>query len=500
MNAKASVDLEIRLERAREYDVIDVTIFLRGEPATEAIDRASDDGTSAVDFIRAQTAAEQRDLLTLLETASGSELDIDDVTVPKVQAIDTSWVTNSISARLTPEILRQVLDHADVLTVDVARTVDVEELLDITSATRATAGERPATESTDVDAPITTWSVHRINAPLLWQLGITGRDVLVAVIDTGVNYHHPDLESHMWDGGAEYPNHGFDFASGDGNPIDEAGHGTSSAGIVAGNGTSGQGTGVAPEATVMALRVGGEERNFWKAFEFAIIQQAQVVSMSMSWKFPSNPNYTGWRRACQALAAAGILHANSIGNQGDQPTSFPIPYNIATPGNCPPPRLHPLQTPVGGRTSVIGCGATDSADRLAGYSGRGPAEWNKLPYVDYPYSSGARPGLLKPDVCAPGPGTISCNWRYTAGSTTDRPYSSFGGTSAATPHVGGCLALLAHACAIAGTPVIARRAQEALEETAVRIAGQTRDKENHFGAGRVDVYAAYQYGRRNRWW
>jgi hypothetical protein len=222
--------------------------------------------------------------------------------------------------------------------------------------------------------------------------------------------------------------------------------------------------------------------------------------MSMSWKYPSNPNYTGWRRACEALAAAGILHANSIGNQGDQLSAYPVPYNIAAPGNCPPPRLHPLQHPAGGKSSAIGCGATDNADRLAGYSGRGAAEWDKSPYTDYPFRDGAEPGLLKPDVCAPGPGTTSCNWLYEDGASTATPYSSFGGTSAATPHVGGCLVLLAHACRIAGKPIIPERVQEALENTAVPVDGQTREKENDFGAGRVDVYAAYTYGRDKGWW
>ncbi|WP_083742655.1 S8 family serine peptidase [Rhodococcus sp. MTM3W5.2] len=148
----------------------------------------------------------------------------------------------------------------------------------------------------------------------------------------------------------------------------------------------------------------------------------------------------------------------------------------------------------------MGCGATDNADKLAGYSGRGPAEWNSVPFTDYPYQGGARPGLMKPDLCAPGPGTTSCNWLYQEGAPSATPYSGFGGTSAATPHVGGCLVLLAQACMQAGQPIIPHRVQEALESTAVRVAGQTRDKENHFGAGRVDVYAAYRYGRGNGWW
>ena len=249
----------------------------------------------------------------------------------------------------------------------------------------------------------------------------------------------------------------------------------------------------------MALRVGGQERQYWKAFEFAIQNQVDVISMSMSWKYPWGPDYPGWRRACETVLAAGIVHANSIGNQGNQLVTHPIPFNIATPGNCPPPRLHPLQPISGGLSSAIACGATDDSDVLANYSGRGPAAWENAPYTDYPYASGIKPGLIKPEVCAPGPGTTSCNWRFPQDANA-RPYRSFGGTSAATPHVGGCLALLAQACRRHGKRIVPARLQEALEATAVRIVGQTRDKENHFGAGRVDVYAAYKYGVVRDWW
>jgi subtilisin family serine protease len=232
--------------------------------------------------------------------------------------------------------------------------------------------------------------------------------------------------------------------------------------------------------------------------QFAIDQGAHVISMSMTFKFPSHPNYPGWRRVCEALHAAGVLHANSIGNQGGDP-DYPIPYNIATPGNCPPPWLHPAQNPVGGLSSAISCGATDNADALAGYSGRGPAAWEQAPFTDYPYNGGASPALLKPDICAPGPGTESCSHLYRAGGTA-RPYTSFGGTSAATPHVAGCLCLIASACLAKGTPIVPARVQEAIESTASRITGQSALKENHYGSGRIDVYAAYSFGVAKGWW
>jgi hypothetical protein len=100
-------------------------------------------------------------------------------------------------------------------------------------------------------------------------------------------------------------------------------------------------------------------------------------------------------------------------------------------------------------------------------------------------------------VCAPGSATDSCNYLF---EQDGKPYITFSGTSAATPHLAGCLALLAQACRRSGKPVIPARVQEALENSAVRIQGQVLDKEIHFGAGRVDAFAAFKYGEARGWW
>jgi subtilisin family serine protease len=510
MADKIGEALRARLGSAQDYDAMEVNFFLRGEPAAETL-RSMDaapgisDPAKAIASIKQRSQKDQKELLGFLGAARREASFVDGpVRVAQAERIESYWVTNAIAAQVTRSLLDRVVEREDVLFAELARYVDVAELLDARAAvarrTQARARRRVRRAAAPADAgPQPTWSVQRINAPLLWKLGLTGEGVLAAVIDTGVNYQHPDLADHMWDGGSTYPKHGYDFDADDVDPMDQQGHGTCSAGIVAGNGREGHATGVAPRATVMALRVGGAESSYWRAFEFAIDRKAQVISMSMTWKYPSNPDYPGWRRACETLLAAGILHANSIGNQGDDLATYPLPYNIATPGNCPPPRLHPLQMPVGGLSSAIACGATDDTDQLASYSGRGPAAWEAAVYSDYPYQGGSRPGLIKPDVCAPGPGTTSCNWRFGL-STGAAPYTSFGGTSAATPHVGGCLVLLAQACLRGKKAIVPARVQEALENTAVRVGGQTRDKENHYGAGRVDVFAAYKYGNTRGWW
>jgi subtilisin family serine protease len=503
LQGKVGPALRYRLQSAQDYDTLDVTFFLQGEPAAEALAVDTVPAPSSLQEIKDRAAAGQEELIQFL-TARQTEVAFTDgpISVPQARHVTSFWINNAVKAQVSRGALDEAIRRQDVVHAELARNIDVRELLDVKKAPAARKKARPRPVSAPVRAadagPQPTWSVQRINAPLVWQLGFTGEGVLVALIDTGVNYNHPDLKNRMWDGGTAYPNHGYDFASEDLDPMDEDGHGTCTAGQVAGDGSAGKATGVAPKATVMALRVGGSEANIWKAFEFALDHGVQVISMSMSWKYPWHPDYPGWRRACETILAAGVLHANSVGNQGDDLTTYPLPYNIAAPGNCPPPRLHPLQSITGGLASPISCGATDDTDQLAGYSGRGPAAWETAPYVDYPYQNGARIGLLKPDVCAPGPGTTSCNYLYPG--SAGQAYTGFGGTSAATPHVGGCLALLAEACRRAGKPIVPARIQEALENTAVRVVGQTRDKENHYGAGRVDVYAAYKYGNTRGWW
>ncbi len=506
MPEKIGTMLQTRLETAREYDIFDINIFLKDEPAQRAINTFDSEAPSVTDKedvinrIQQQSAQSQENLVTFLNDSAFQPGFSDfEVSVPQVSAIMPFWINNSVGTKVTRNILESILERDDVLQVELARYAPLEELLDNKVEDKFAPRYFNLKDEFALDDQTAqpTWSVERVNAPLLWQMNINGDGILAAVLDTGVNYSHPDLVNRMWDGGAEFPFHGFDFESGDNNPMDIQGHGTCCAGIVAGDGTSGKKTGIAPGTQIIAVKVGGEERNFWRGFEFAIARRVHVISMSMSWKFPSNPDYPGWRRICETVLAAGILHANSTGNQGNDLVQYPIPYNAATPGNCPPPRLHSLQTTVGGITSVISCGNTNVSDNLSTSSARGPAAWERAPYTDYPFANGIQLGLIKPDICAPGDGTISCN---VAVSSASNAYTSFGGTSGATPHVAGCLALLAHACVKSAKPIVPARIQEAIEETAVKISGQTKKKENHYGTGRIDVFAAYRYGTNKGWW
>ncbi|MFZ0391366.1 MAG: S8 family serine peptidase, partial [Calditrichia bacterium] len=187
--------------------------------------------------------------------------------------------------------------------------------------------------------------------------------------------------------------------------------------------------------------------------------------------------------------AAGVVHSNSTSNDGN---TVGVPFNISAPGNCPGPWMHPDQTLIGGLSSVVGCAnVTASSDIIASSSPYGPATWEDLQvnnpgypftmpqnYQDYPYETQpGSMGLIKPDVAAPGNGTTS--------TSAGGGYSSFSGTSGATPHVGGTAALILSANPDLEPADVSR----ILQTTAVEKGDPGKD--NRYGAGRIDAYQAY---------
>jgi subtilisin family serine protease len=488
-NKKLGPALRSRLQSG-DGDNFDINILLPQKPAT------LQNETKSPEQIRTEVEAKQH---SLLEFLAGNSLG----------GTQPFWINNSVNAKVTREQLEHLLARPDVAHAELTRRTPLAKVLDRTGGpTPAVAiHAAPAPAAAVGGPPLPTWNVQKVGAPALWSLGLTGEGIVVAVIDTGVNLLHPDLKDRLWDGGAHFPFHGFNFESPQEEPRDDHGHGTSSAGLIAGQGST-VATGMAPKAKIMVLRVAGggasedvSEAHAWAAFQFALDHGAHVISMPLTWKDDAGGDRNRWRRVCESVLSAGVLHANSSGDQGAPPLHPAIPFNIGVPGSCPPPRLHGRQTLRGGVSSAIACGATDQADSLLPMSGRGPVSWVAPPYTDYSFSHGQSMGLLKPDLCAPGAKLTSCNWRFPEVDATN-PYSDGHGTgtSAATACVAGCLALLAQACLRSGKPIRPALILEALESTAVSVAGQTSTKQNNFGAGRIDVHAAFGYGQQRQWW
>jgi len=264
---------------------------------------------------------------------------------------------------------------------------------------------------------------------------LTGKGTTIAIIDTGVDYTHPDL------GGCLGPNckviGGYDFVNKDNDPMDDAGHGTHCAGIAAGNGTL---KGVAPEAKILAYKVLDFSGQGWSSDIIAAIERAidpnqdgdtsdhaDVISMSLGGK--GTPDYPLSIAADNAVEA-GVVVVVAAGNQG------PKENTIDTPGNA---------------RKVITVGATykknytgklwgDSnpkVDQITWFSSRGPVIWKNGK-------------IVKPDVVAPG--AIICSARYDEifpegkhpyyKPCIDEKHLQLAGTSMATPMVAGLAALI----------------------------------------------------------
>ena len=386
-----------------------------------------------------------------------------------VSNISSLWSANAICLTTTEEVIHTLRERPDIESI-----THVKRYQCIPEAEKTIVDKAPADYSI---AP----NLTQVNAPQVWAQGNEGQGVVVAVIDSGVNYHHADIADHLWDGGEEFPHHGYDFANMDDDPMDDLGHGTHCAGIVCGDGTAGLRTGAAPDATLMCIKCTDNEghttlSDMVKGMEFAVEHGCDVISMSMGIAQAEVSERELLRHTCEALLDAGIVGLFPAGNEHNLQHLCPIPYNVRVPGSCPPPYLDPDQmVNSGGLSCAICVGSVDENDTVASSSSEGPVTWQDTEFGDYAYDPGM--GLIRPDVCAPGVMIWSLDYQH----LYDYDYMS--GTSQATPCVAGIVALMLHE-----NPELTPTAIcQILEETSLKL---TPIKSNRTGAGRVDALAA----------
>ena len=198
-----------------------------------------------------------------------------------------------------------------------------------------------------------------IDVSSIWLKG-RGAGVIVAVIDTGVAYNHPDLINQMWDGTncKDYNgnslggcNHGYDFENGDKTPLPtSSSHGTHVAGIIAAENNNGVGiSGVAPLSKIMALKVDLTIEGLVEAIDFAIQNGAKIINASYGGGSYSQAEYDAINR----FKSAGGIFIAAAGNEGsnnDSTPFYPSSYDL---------------------DNIISVAATDQNDGLASFSNYG---------------------------------------------------------------------------------------------------------------------------------
>jgi serine protease AprX len=279
--------------------------------------------------------------------------------------------------------------------------------------------------------------------------GMTGTGVGVAVIDSGITWWHDDLTPHTlsdnpW---ANQRVSAFvDFVGGDRFPYDDNGHGTHVAGIIAGNGYNsyGQKAGIAPDANIVSLKVldangRGNISDVIAALDWVLAHHAayniRVVNLSVGAAVRESYRTDPLTLAAKRVVDAGVVVVSAAGNFGKNADGLPQYGGINAPGNAP------WVLTVGASTTNGSVGRAD--DTLASFSSRGPT------YLDW---------SAKPDLVAPGVGTVSLSNPYStmywtkepylvAGTmpTGYQPYLSLSGTSMAAPVVSGTVALMLQA-------------------------------------------------------
>lgn len=197
-----------------------------------------------------------------------------------------------------------------------------------------------------------------IDAESAWDKITDCSSVMVAVIDTGVNYNHEDLADNMWDGSASgYNYHGYDFVNSDYDPMDFNGHGTHVAGIIGAVGNNAKGvTGVCWNVKIMAVRVlnavgEGTTANIVSGINFAVSKGAKVINMSLG----GNQSDTAFSNAITNAQNNGVLVIVAAGNEG---------YNLNTAGKDSYPCEYT-------QDNIVCVAALDQAYALADFSNYG---------------------------------------------------------------------------------------------------------------------------------
>ncbi|WP_066381806.1 MULTISPECIES: S8 family peptidase [unclassified Anabaena] len=280
-------------------------------------------------------------------------------------------------------------------------------LIDASKAVSEATGQNPYSDVPQLGG--NNWGLDMIKAPEVWNNGYTGNGIVVAVIDTGVDYNHIDLKNNIWtnsreiagngidDDGNGYVDdvHGWNFDGKNNNTLDDNGHGTHVSGIIAGENNGYGVTGVAYNAQIMPVKVlnssgSGAYSAIANGIYYAVDNGAKVINLSLGGDFSSQT----LKSAVEYASSKGVIVVMAAGNDGGSSPGYPARY---------------------ADKSGIAVGAVNQDGNLTDFSNRSGN--NQLAYVT-----------------APGQNIYS--------TLPGNEYASYSGTSMASPYVAGVVALM----------------------------------------------------------
>jgi serine protease AprX len=442
---KIDSDFEHTLKTLPKGRSIDSVILFQDRltrASKKIIDESGHEGRAeAIDVLGKQARKAQAPTLDFLDK-QGKELLRQDV---NVAALKQFPLLNGIVAPVNLKLAKELTKREEVVAVLKNVTVDVVEPMetDLRDIVKREANDG------------ITWGLKRLQIPTLWAEGLTGDQVRIGHLDTGVCAEHIDLQGKIASWMAFSPQ--GDQLKGC-PPYDTHQHGTHTAGTIVGGDASGIKIGVAPGAKLvsgMVLQGGsGSLSQIFSGIEWVMREDIHVLNLSLG-----IPTYLDAFDAISArLLALGIFPAFAIGNDSHGNTSSP-----------------------GSSSLCCSVGAMNYDSEVTDYSGGATLSF-------YDEDTNSLKHTVKPDVVAPGHGVLSCVPPLTAGvDLGGHWYNYLNGTSMATPHVAGAIALLLEAVGHGKTVLDILKALFATTKHQPR-----GGKDNRWGFGLIDPVAAME--------
>lgn len=352
-----------------------------------------------------------------------------------IKRMESLWINNSMIITASRSFIQTLMERDDLEKLDSNTKIKLFDPI-LRSAEKG------------INTDDFTYGLKKVQAARVWnELGFNGSGVTVGVLDTGIDTQHETLV------GRTLATKDFVTSYEDNAANDGHGHGTHCSGTIGGTNAGGKHIGVAPGVNFIVGKIFGDNGSTTAA---AILSGMQWITdpdndpetndfprvISNSWGGPLNNR---WQDIITAWYTMGIIPVFAAGNSG------PSAGTIGAPGAY---------------TEVISIGATDSADNIASFSSRGPVTYYGATYI-------------KPDVSAPGVDVYSAK--------PGGGFQNMSGTSMATPHVAGVVALMLQADPEIDTETV----RQILKDTSLDLGEPGMDPA--FGAGRVNAFDAVQF-------